>query len=324
MEFVAYTVMAGGAYAALVTKRTSVVYGWFITFVLYSVAARLSPEITSDMTRYYAASRAWPSPSFYTLREPVLWYGASFLYLVLGKETLVFLAIDVMNALAVFHSMKMLDSADHRMVAIVPTILSSYVLVLGQQNGYRQYTSFVFLLWSIALCIRHRRLSFLFFVVSFLTHNVTAVFFGYWLDAARTKGRRYGPMVTVCGVIALVVLWPLLRKSSSYSGIDTSYWYIAIAVAVVLLVAYSAIGRLVGRGGPTFGLYNFLAFSPAIWVLASDQFERVAMYFLLLILLDLRRPGRRLPFRGTLVDSASFMILVVPVFMFANVYDKLM
>ena len=222
--------------------------------------------------------------------------------------------------------MQILDERDHRMIAFVPTILSSYVAVLGQQNGYRQYTSFVLFLWAIALCIHHKRLSFVLFVVSFLTHNVTAVLFGYWLDTNRRQGRKYGPIVTLSGVVVLEVLWPFLRKSSSYTGLDTSFWYICLAGGILALLYFCRGGRLIGegRGADTVALYNYLAFAPAIRVLASDQFERVSMYFLILILLDLNRHRGRVAVRGPLIDGITYSILVLPVFMFGNVYAKLL
>ena len=102
MEIVAYALMAVGAYAALVTKNRTIIYGWLLGFVFYSVAARMSPEITGDMTRYYASARTWPTPTLYILREPILWYGASLLYAVLGTEILAFLALDLLNALILF------------------------------------------------------------------------------------------------------------------------------------------------------------------------------------------------------------------------------
>ena len=324
MELVLYTTMAAGACVALILKRPAIVYGWIGIFVLYSLAARLSPQITGDMGRYYEAARTWPSPSLYTLREPVLWYAASLLHWLLRSEIAAFLTIDFLNAFIVFRAMKLLDADDHRMVALVPTILSSYIVVLGQQNGYRQYTSFAIFLMSIATGNRNTRLSFALFVISFFTHNVTAIFFGYWLDSTRREGTRYGPSITVMGVLLLQSFWPILRKSSSFTGLDTSYWYIALVASILVGLLYARNGRFKPNADEAIGPYNFLAFTPAIWVLASDQFERVSMYFLVLVIVGIQRYRDRIAIRGGMIDAVSYAILVPPVFMFVNVYSKLL
>ena len=324
MELVAYTAMAIGAGVALATRRPVVTYAWFGLFVIYSIAARLSPDLTGDMRRYYETATNWPAASFYILREPVLWYGSAILYRLLGSEMVAFLAIDIASGVVVFHSMRTLDRGDHCMIALAPTILSSYVIVLGQQNGYRQYTSFVLFLWSIAIARRSRRSSLVVFGLSFFTHNVTAILFGYWLDAGRGKARRYGPWVTLCGVVLLSVLWPYLRKSSSYTGLDTSFWYVLLVGGLVSLLIFVRNGRFGQRGDKTSGISNFLGFAPAIWVLASDQFERVAMYFLILIVVDLNRQHLVLGVGRGVMALLSYLILVLPVFMFVNVYSKLL
>ena len=323
MELIAYSAMAVGAAIALGTKKPAIIYGWLGLFVIYAVAARLAPELTGDMRRYYEAASRWPGASLYTLREPVLWYGSAGLYALIGSKFLVFLAIDLMNAILVFYSLKRLDGGDFRTLALGPTILSSYVVVLGQQNGYRQYTSFVVFLCSIAVMCRSRTISATLFALSFATHNVSAIFFGYWVGSSGNRTLRIGPVITLAGVVLLGLLWPYLRKSASYTGLDTSYWYVLLVAGIVSVMIFVRNGRFPSYGGLN-AIYNFLAFAPAIAVLASDQFERISMYFLILIIIDLNRNSRALRVRLGLIQLVSYSILVPPVFFFVNVYSKLL
>ena len=324
MELLAYTLMAAGAYVALIARRPAVVYGWMVFFLMYSIAARLSSDTTSDMAVYYNAARAWPSLSLYKLREPILWFSSSFFYYVVGNEVIAFLIIDILNGIVVLHAMRTFDDGDHRMVVLVPTILSSYVVVLGQQNVLRQYMAFVILLWALAVRSRNRCGSFMLFVLSVLAHNFAAVLFGYWFDIGRESRRRYGPLITIVGVILLSVLWPFLGKSSSYTGLDTAYLYVVLAAAFSLLLLYARSGRLQRFGGGSAALLNFIAFTPAISVLASDQFERIAMVFLILIVMDLYRYHRSLRLGGTEMAHVAYAILVLPVFLFSSVLSKLL
>lgn len=315
MELIAYVVMAAGAYIALLKRERVVVYCWFILFVVYSLIARLSPEITADTKGYYHAAETWPPPLIlYTLREPLVWFGSSFLYYITGNHLATFLTLDILSGIAVIHATKALDDGDNRMVALAPTIISSYVFLLGQQNVLRQHVAFVILLWAVAVRSRNQRGAIGLFVLSVLAHNATAVLFGYWFDIGSRARRRYGPLITVVGVILIGILPPFLRKSTSASGLTTDYLYVALAAALVLLMLFANSGRL--SGARSAALWSFLAFAPAISVLGSAQFERVAMMFFVLVFVDLYRNHRSLRLEGSMVAHLAFAVLVVPVFVF--------
>ena len=325
MEFAAYIAMAAGAYVALIAGTRRVVYGWFILFVVYSLVARLSPAMTWDMEVYTVAAETWPPPfTLYTLREPIVWFGSALLYLVTGNQVATFVIVDVICGVLVLHAMKRMDNGDDRMLSLGPTIISSYVYLLGQQNVLRQHVALVILLWALAARWRKQRGALWLFVFSVLAHNATAVLFGYWLDIGSSGRRRYGPLITVAGVILLKLMWPLLGKSSSYTGLDTAYLYIAVALALSLLLLYANRGRVRSLGVHAAALLNFLAFAPAVSFLASDQFERVAMIFLVLILIELNRSQRPLRLGKVEIAHLSCLILVPPVFFFQSVLSKLL
>ena len=295
VELFAYIVMVGGAYLAVLTKQPAVVYGWFILYVAYSLIVRLTPQVIPDIRTYYEVVATWPPPlAFFTLREPVTWLGIPFLHRLIGSRLVTFLIIDVLSGMIVIHAMKTLDDdGDHRMLALAPTIITSYVFLLGQQNVLRQQVAFVILIWALAARSRHQGRALALFVLSVLAHNATAVLSGYWFDVGRRgRQRRYGPLMTVVGVGLIGILLPFLRKSWAATGANTAYLYVVLAGALGLLLLYASMGQrpAVGAGA----LANFIAFAPAVGILSSAQFERIAMMFLVLIVLDLYRHHRSL------------------------------
>ena len=182
MELIAYVVMAVGSGIALVARRPRVVGCWFVLFVLYSLVARLSPQTTWDMGLYYTSAETGPPPlGLYWLREPIVWFGSSFLYQLTGSRVVTFILIDIASALVVIHAMRKFDDGDNRMLSFAPTIISSYVLLLGQQNVFRQHVAFAILLWALAARARGQRSAVGLYVLSMLAHNSTALLFGYWL-----------------------------------------------------------------------------------------------------------------------------------------------
>ena len=322
MELITFIMTAAGAYAALVVRKRAVLYGWFVSFVVYSLFVRVLPP-TLDMVAYTSAVTTWPPPlTPYTLREPIVWLGAPLLHRVVGSSVLTFLIVDILSAAIVIRAMDRLDTGDGRMWALAPTIVVSYVFLLGQQNGWRQQVAFVILLWSCAARTKSEIRALPIFLLSILTHNSTALLFGYWFDLARPRGRRYGPLITVAAVIAIAVLLPYLRKSSSLTGLRTEYLYVAVAAALCSIVLYASHGRL--PHATMDGLRNFVAFIPAIVILGSTQFERMGMMFLVLMLVDVYRNHYTLRIGTVEVSHLVYAILVVPVFLFPNALGMLL
>ena len=253
---------------------------------------RLSPP-TLDMIAYSSAMVTWPPPlTPYTLREPIVWFGAPLLYKFTDDRVLTFLVFDIASGLIVIRATRGMDDGDGRMLALAPTILASYVFLMGQQNGWRQQIAFVIFLWSCSARTHHQRRAIVLFILSILAHNATALLAGYWYDIGRMKKRRYGPLITISGVALVALLFPYLGKSSSVTGLQTEYLYVIVAVAISSFILYARVGRL--PLDTMDGVSNFVAFVPAIVVLGSTQFERMGMMFLVLILIDLVRHHRSL------------------------------
>ena len=316
MELTAYVLMAFGAYVALISRRRGVLYGWFLLYVAYSVIVRIMPP-TVDMVVYSEAMTVWPPPfSFYTLREPVVWIGVPFLHYLLNNRIATFLIVDVLTGLIVYRAMYDLDDGDGRMFAMAPAIMTSYVFLLGQQNVWRQHLAFVILLLAVTSRARSRPGSIFLFMLSFLAHNATALFFGYWIDTGREHRFRYGPLLTFGAVILMLYALPSLGKSASATALNTEYLYVAFAIAVSLTLLYATTGRLSPVGTPA--LLNFLGFAPAVAVLASAPFERISMMFLVLIVIDIQRRHQDLHIGSVETQHTAFVLLVTPTFIFAS------
>ena len=316
MELIAYVILAAGAYFVLVTRRRRILYCWFALYVVYSVIVRIMPP-TIDMVTYSAAMTVWPPRlTFYTLREPVVWIGVSFLHYILNDRIATFLIVDVLTGLIVYRALRDLDEGDGRMLFMAPTIMVSYVFLLGQQNVWRQHIALVILLWALASRIKNQRGAIFLFILSFLSHNATALLFGYWLDIGRPRHKRYGPLITLAGVITILFTLPSLQKSGVATALNTEFLYVALVSGIVLILLYANTGRLFGIDTPS--IMNFLAFIPAVAILESAPFERVSMMFLVLIILDIQRRHQSLHLRALDVQNLATLLLVIPVFLFRS------
>ena len=322
MELIAYLVMAGGAYYVLISRRRTILYAWFIVFLAYSLTIRLMPP-AADMVVYTAAVMVWPPPlNLYTLREPVIWIGAPLLHLVLDNSAATFFVIDMVTGVIVIRSMKLIDDKSGRMMYIAPTVMSSFVFLLGQQNVLRQHVAFVILLWALSTRSRHTPTSVVLLFLSVMTHNSMAMMVGYWLDSGQNNRPRYGPYITAIAVIMIPVLWPFLGKSVAATGLDTRYLYISLISGIGCVVLYSCSGRMYREGASA--LLNYIVFIPAIGVLGAAGFERISMVFLVLVVIDLYRYQEVLRLRRRNVAQFAYGVLVIPVFLFPSALQFLM
>ena len=316
MELALFATMVVLAYIALFSRRYTPLYLWFTIYVVYSFFVRIGPPI-ADIVNYTEALHAWPPPLlFYVLREPVVWVGAPLVRYIVGSDVVTFLAIDVIMGAIVLWSMRNSASRDGTPIRLAPTIATSYVFLLGQQNILRQHVAFVLFLWATASAYRSQARPLVLLSLSVLSHNTTLVLLGYWFDRHRRKRPLVGYLVTFCGVIALSFLVSVLGKSSINTGLDTRFLYLLVGLVVLLVIAYAKVGRRFLSLCPA--LSNFLAFTPAMMILASAPFERIAMMFLVLIAVDICRNHSELELTRGLAAHIAYIALVLPVFVFPN------
>ena len=187
----------------------------------------------------------------------------------------------------VFRSVRASALDGEPLLPLAPTMMTSYVFLLGQQNVLRQHVAFVILLWATLPYYRNRIHPLILLVISFLSHNATIVLSGYWFDVNDRYRRSIGPFITVIGSVSLLFLVSIVRKSSASTGLDTRLLYVALAVAILTLLIYCSHGKRFHQKCPA--IMNFLAFLPAMIVMSSAAFERIAMMFLLFMVIDMYR-----------------------------------
>ena len=323
MELALFATMVALAYIALFSRRYTPLYLWFAIYIVYSLFVRIRPPF-ADIVNYADAFHSWPPPMlFYVFREPVIWIGAPLLRRIVGSDIVTFLALDIIMGAIVFWSMRHSRSRDGTLLRLAPTIATSYIFLLGQQNILRQHVAFVLFLWATASEYRSKAKPFILLSLSVLSHNTTLVLLGYWSDRHQRQGRPLvGYLITFSGVLALSFLVSVLGKSSIETGLDTRFLYLLVGWAVLLIIAYANVGRRFLFLCPA--LSNFLAFTPAMMILASAPFERIAMMFLVLIVVDIYRNHSDLRLTRGLAAHIAYIALVLPVFVFPNALQFLL
>ena len=315
MELVIFAMMAVLSYLALVTRRNTAIYAWIATFALYTLIVRLKPP-TSDIVNYLRAMNAWPPPFlFYTLREPLFWIGAPLLRKLIGHDVLALLTLDAVVMAIVFRSTQASDG-DEQLRPLTPTMMTSYVFLLGQQNILRQHLAFVLLLLATLPHYRKRLYPSILLIASFLSHNATIVLFGYWFDVNDRQRRHIGPVITAIGAVSLFFLLSTVGKSSADTGMDTRLFYVTLAVVILTLFIFSNHGRRFHHHCPA--LMNFIAFLPATLVISSASFERIAMMFVFFMVIDIYRNHKHLRMTKLVAAQIAYGVLVIPVFLFPS------
>ena len=315
MELLIFAIMAILSYLALVSRRHTAIYAWIATFALYTLIVRLKPPV-SDIVNYIRAMNAWPPPfTLYTLREPLFWFGAPLLRRLIGLDILAFLTIDAVVMAIVFRSTQAADG-DERLLSLTPTMMTSYVFLLGQQNVLRQHLAFVLLLLATLPHYRDRLYPSILLALSFLSHNATIVLFGYWFDVNDRRPRLTGPVITATGAVSLFFLLTVVAKSSADTGMDARLLYVIIAFVILMLIMFSNHGRRFHRYCPA--LLNFIAFLPATLVMSSASFERIAMMFVFFMVIDIYRNHKHLKMTRLVAAQIAYGVLVIPVFLFPS------
>ena len=306
----------------MLTKRNTVVYSWFLLFVFYSIVVRIRP-FTFDIVHYANAFSSWPPPlTVYTLREPVAWLGGRLIHQLLGHDVATLVAIDILIASVLLVGLRPTGGDGDLLFSLAPTIAISYVYLLGQQNILRQHIAFVLLLCAAVPGYRVRPRSVILFTLAFLSHNASAFLAGYLFDIHSGRNRQIGPLITGLGVLLLVFLLPFLGKSAAATGLDTRVHYVAVLLSLTLLLLYANSARVVFDRAPS--LLNFFAFLPAMAVLSSASFERIAMMFLVFLTIDVYLNHRSLGLRRLVAGNIAYGALVIPVFVFPSTQQFLL
>ncbi len=157
----------------------------------------------------------------YYLREPILWYFQSFLYLIVNSSFVVFLISDFILYLIIYKIFIAFKLPQYSFLSFILFFPS----ILGFQNIYRQYAANIFFLYIFSLQLDNKiKRNNLFFILPFLTHNITAIFYPIIL---RNKSLILDKFILLFLLfIPLIIYFGVSTKSDVISGNNSNYLYI--------------------------------------------------------------------------------------------------
>ena len=317
MELIFFIVMAAVALLVLFVKDVKLtIIVWFIIFIIYSFITRSGAQ-GDDMRDYYSRLG---SECICHLRELLYYYITIYLIKLIRNGVYTFFLLDIILAGSTIWSLNRLDDGEGSLLSISPTILTSYVFLLGQQNIYRQHMAFVVFLVSLSLRKKTTIPSLIIFIGSCLIHNSLAILAGYWYDEKRgtKRGMLRGSLITLLISVLFTIFTHQLFGGYHDTGANTSFVYFIIAAIIVFLLLYSKLGQMkVLLRFPS--LENMFLFTPIfLSPLYGAIIERFLMMFIVLLVIDLCRYRSLYGFSKTVTDLFSYSALVIPVFLFGS------
>ncbi|WP_289132889.1 EpsG family protein, partial [uncultured Spongiibacter sp.] len=290
-------------------------------FLLYSVVTRYSGYDTDMIT--YANSLEYDAWAFYYLREPVYWVSSRYVYTILGSSELTFIFYDFLAFLFVFLASKKMSLPQY----FPYLFLLFFPAVMGMNNVYRQYLSYCFFIYFISLCyvgsgsIRRS----VFFLLSFFTHNVAALFAPMYFSLENGKKFNFKAISLALLVLMLLPI-ALSSKSSSETG-ELSVWVylVALGALIVFLVA-SMGGRFEGvhKKMLYFVLYMFVLVSVSAALMGGAQSKRVGMFVLMVSLVPFVMVIEEKYKQKRLVRPLMFLVLISPSLIFQSSLNMLL
>ena len=297
---------------SLVPNPTIFFLFWLTTYILLVVIVRSTFD--SDIATY-ALAMSQSSMSIYYLKEPVVWLGQRLLFNVLQDQYLVFIVTDLIIGLILyrtFQNFKMPQYAFFSFLIFFPT-------VLGMQNVYRQWVATVLLLYSFSLANTYSKPSqqYLFFGLSILSHNATAIFLPL-LSIYKTghKGNWMWYCSCIIGVAGIKIGGG--SKSSANTGSDLTLFYLALIAFFILLLPALDQGVIRKCRKFEYRLFSllFVLSVCAVGFLSSAGAERVSMMCLMIAYPILASLFERKFQQGELVRMHFSLLGFVPMFLF--------
>jgi len=248
--------------------------------------------------------------SFYYLREPIIWYGLIFFHTLTDNPLTSIILMD----LALLISLGIPITRQKHGAALLLLWCASFIFLLGLQNIYRQYASMTFVLGSLLwLSEREKKWAFLYYLLAVLSHNAAIFIFPIFVYRYLKKNRLISLLVSSVVVVSILEL-TASQKSFSATGSDVREIYITVyAVLTAVYICICSTYRLSFENVFAWGLISYLYF-----ILGSAQFERAAMYFLLIIVYDLVAFEYRRPYNFNLIYTLLFCIFVPSIYVFGT------
>jgi len=287
-------------------------YFWFVIYLLLSILVRQHFDVDINT---YAASMHHTEFLFYYLREPVVWFGQRWLFIIIQNELIVFVIFDIVIGLFLYRAFKNFKLPQYAFFSF----LIFFPFVLGMQNIYRQWVASILFIYSFSLffCCSSGLKKYIIFIMSILAHNVTAIFIPLLYAFNNSAIRNIFYFILL--IISFVALYlGVDSKSAAETGSNLEVAYLLLLPSLVIFI-FILDGLMLKKPRLLYYKIYITLFSLSFFstfFLSSTGVERLSMfglmiaYPLLVILIDRM-------FVQKLFARALFSILgFVPLFFF--------
>ncbi|EPF2165626.1 EpsG family protein [Acinetobacter baumannii] len=257
--------------------------------------------------------------SFYVLREPVYWITSKFLYDFFKDPIFVFIIWDaIIFSLLTYVAYK----KDVKPYFILVFILF-FPNVMGFLNVYRQYISTVFLFLSFLLVYENHINSKFFYLASFFSHNVGAIFLPLIFIRKKFFQIKF-ILASITSIFAMILL------SGSKSEVDTGETSPLLFFAVVCagMLIFLSLNKLIlyKKNIDLYYINMYCIFVSlfSVLFLSNAPAKRICMIALIFLLYSIYwfiedNKKNILVFRFALV-----FVAIVPTFIFPSVFNMLL
>ena len=288
--------------------RPALVVLWFVLSVAL-VAAYRSGNWDADMPGYVAAMAWTEVPDRYAF-EPILWKALQVCYSVIGDETGTLLVLDTVGLFVMWIGLKSMRAPYFSYFGLVVF----FPIVLGLQNGYRQFFGMMLSMYAFALMRRTVAGAVAILALATLTHTASIAVIP---TVVARRNTRPASMTAVGGaILASLVMAPLAEmKGDKLVGFDFSALYLGVVLAIAL-AAWLPFGRI--SAVPASGLERLPSTVAAITMIgatisfSSAWIERLGMFFLVLAYPSVCATIASLPFVGRLARPLCILAGALP------------
>tara|TARA_B110000483_G_C18161539_1_gene529518 strand:+ start:986 stop:1969 length:984 start_codon:yes stop_codon:yes gene_type:complete len=284
MEFLAYTVVT--FFGVLFSLKKFPIKNPKLFFVIwfsvyFALVIIVRTNFQGDIIQYVKVMD-YTSLSIFFIREPVVWLGQRYLFALTESAYIVFVIFDIILGIFLFKALKNFNLPQFAFFSI----LILFPFVLGMQTAYRQWVANIILLYSFSLMWSEQKTfkTYIFFALSFLSHNVIAVFFPILL-VRNQKG--LGELAWLISfTISLIGIYIAAEtKSVANTGLDLSLIYLLILsffFCLIFILDKGVIRKIRKQEYKIFLSLLIIVFF-AYLLLSSAYIERISMICLIIL-----------------------------------------
>ena len=263
---------------SLIKNSTVFFVVWFLVYFALVIIVRNKFDVDINT---YANLMSSSSLSIYYLKEPVVWLGQRYVFGLTQDAFTVFVIYDVILGVLLYKALINFNVPQY----VFFSILVFFPFVLGMQNVYRQWVASILFLYSFSFIWNERVYfkAYSFFALSFLAHNVAAVFLPLLLVRKRKAfGKLFWLLSFVVPFIGIYL--GAATKSSSDTGFDLSAAYLILLFFFICLVLLldKGVFRIIRNFEYRLLLSLFVLSTSATLLLSSTGGERVSMFSLMI------------------------------------------